>query len=54
MKTDMRLRHTINLKLLEFQIWTVKARFLWKAGPTLLTQAKQVMDVMAKIPPGRN
>lgn len=50
----MRLRHTINLKLLEFQIWTVKARFLWKAGPTLMAQAQLVMDTMAKIPPGRN
>lgn len=54
MKTDMRLRHTISLKLLELKIWSLKARYIWKVGPTLLVQAKQVMDVMAKIPPGRN
>jgi len=50
----MRLRQKVNLKLLEFQIWTMKMRYLWKVVPTVMAQAKTVTEVMAKIPPGRN
>jgi hypothetical protein len=50
----MRLRHTINLKLLEFQIWTMRARYLWRIAPIVITQVKHIQNAMAKIPPGRN
>ena len=50
----MRLCHAANLKLLEFRIWTMRVRHLWKAAPIVMAQVKHVQDVMAKFPLGRN
>lgn len=50
----MRMRTMANLKLLEFQIWMMRVRYLLKVAPTVMAQAKAVQDAMAKIPPGRN